>query len=75
MLRLADEIEGKILIDGESHASMTHQQLRSKLAIIPQEAVNTPVPLADDEQTSMTLERAVFADDVRGAAEAQPGPT
>ena len=60
MLRLADEIEGKILIDGESHASMSHQQLRSKLAIIPQEAVNAPIPLADDEQASMTRERAVL---------------
>lgn len=38
MLRLADEIGGQILIDGVSHASMTHQQLRAKLAIIPQEA-------------------------------------
>ena len=38
MLRLADEIGGQILIDGVSHASMTHEQLRAKLAIIPQEA-------------------------------------
>ena len=38
MLRLADEIGGEIRIDGVSHASMTHEQLRSKLAIIPQEA-------------------------------------
>jgi ATP-binding cassette subfamily C (CFTR/MRP) protein 1 len=37
MLRLADEIGGQILIDGVPHASMTHAQLRSKLAIIPQE--------------------------------------
>ena len=54
MLRLADEIEGKILIDGESHASMTHQQLRSKLAIIPQEAVIF-CSSGHDEQTSITL--------------------
>ena len=38
MLRLADEIGGQILIDGVSHASMNHEQLRAKLAIIPQEA-------------------------------------
>ena len=36
MLRLADEIGGEILIDGISHASVSHEELRTKLAIIPQ---------------------------------------
>ena len=45
MLRLADEIGGQILIDGVSHASMSHATLRSKLAIIPQEATMFAGPL------------------------------
>jgi ABC-type transport system involved in cytochrome bd biosynthesis fused ATPase/permease subunit len=38
MLRLADEIGGELLIDGVDHQSVSHAELRAKLAIIPQEA-------------------------------------
>ena len=38
MLRLADELGGKILIDGIDHTSMALGELRGRLALIPQEA-------------------------------------
>ena len=38
LLRLADEIFGSIRIDGVDHASIRMSALRSKLALIPQEA-------------------------------------
>ena len=38
MLRLADELGGKILIDGIDHTSMALSELRGRLALIPQEA-------------------------------------
>ena len=38
LLRLADEIFGSIRIDGVDHASIPMSSLRSKLALIPQEA-------------------------------------
>jgi ABC-type multidrug transport system fused ATPase/permease subunit len=38
MLRLADELGGRILIDGIDHTSMALGELRGRLALIPQEA-------------------------------------
>ena len=38
MLRLADELGGKIFIDGLDTTSMALSELRGRLALIPQEA-------------------------------------